>query len=401
MELLKKMRLFIFIFLTIAMATISTNLADCTAVYAKEKEFVFQKNELMVNGKDSESIVFLILGDGFQATEQSLFDEKANELMNYILDTDPYSDMKQYMNFYSVNVISNESGAATNTNALKDTYFQCSYNFYYNIERLLAPTNSDKVYEIADYYVPDYDCILMLVNDERYGGSGGSIATASINESSFEIMLHEMGHSIGGLSDEYWAGTQYAHESENMTQISDPAKVPWSDLIGIDGIGVYPYEENSSWYHPSQNCKMEYLGKQYPFCKVCSGILKDELQELRWKTKDIYCYNDLLSMIRISPAKKTLYVGDATKKSITISANFPEFLYQVNQFTQTEIDIDHMEVLFTYQSSNPKVASVSKTGKITAKKKGSAEITVTAKMADGTSEEFYLEITVRQSKTKK
>lgn len=59
---------------------------------------------------------------------------------------------------------------------------------------------------MLDDYCPFYDIALILVNSTKYGGGGGSYAVASINSYSYEIMLHEMGHSIAGLADEYWAG---------------------------------------------------------------------------------------------------------------------------------------------------------------------------------------------------
>jgi hypothetical protein len=361
----------------------------------------FTKNELLINGKDSGSIVFFIVGDGFRKEDQELFNQKAAEVKDYIINTYPFNELKDYMNFYSLNVISNESGAADNTNELKDTYFQCSYNYAYNIERLLAPVNSYAAVELADYYVPDYDYILMIANDDRYGGSGGFIPVASTNEYSYEILVHEMGHSIGGLSDEYWAGSYYAYESVNMTQEADPGKVPWSDLIGVNGIGVFPYTEDPSWYHPSENCKMEYLGKEYPFCEVCARTLENQLEDLRWKTNSINSYQDLLSKITVAPAKKTLYIGDSSGKTVKISAKIPAILKKVSNFTETDVNADNMQVKITYKSSNTKIASVSAGGTITAKSKGKAVITVIASLVDGTSMTYQINISVMQAKSKK
>lgn len=398
MNVIKKVYLHRFLAIFLLTVIIVGTMFQGSIVLAESQVPKFHKNKLMVHGKDSESIVFLIVGDGFQKDEQELFNKKAKELEEYIITTSPFSKMKKYMNFYTLNVISKESGAADNRGDLKDTYFQSSYNFEYNIERLLAPTNLWAAYDLANYYVPDFDYILMLVNDERYGGSGGAIPSASINTASYEIMLHEMGHTIGSLADEYWAGSQYATETSNMTQEKNPKKVPWSDLIGQNGIGVYPYSADPTWYHPSKNCKMEYLGKEYPFCEVCVRTLKSKLQDLRWQTNSVYTYVELLSKITVTPLKKTLYVGGTTGKSTTIKAKFPAILHQVNSLTKTVVDVDRMEVKLTYKSSNPQIAQVSTSGKITAKSKGSTVITVTAQLANGTSKKLSFNLKVLEAK---
>ena len=200
------------------------------------------------------------------------------------------------------------------------------------------------------------------------------------------------------MADEYWAGSQYATEASNMTQEDDPSKVPWSDLINKNGIGVYPYDEDPTWYRPSTNCKMQYLGKEYPFCDVCSRALKSNLEESRWQTNSIQTYSDLLSQINVSPLKKTLYLRGTNGNSTTIKVKLPAILHRVNKFTQTEVEVDNMEVTLKFKSKNPQIAQVSKSGKITAKSKGNTQITVTAKLADGTSKKFNINVKVVDTK---
>ena len=93
---------------------------------------------------------------------------------------------------------------------------------------------------------------------------------------SLEIVLHELGHTIAGLGDEYWPGADQITETPNTTRQSKPALVPWAKLVGTDGVGVYPFpESNNSWYRPSQDCKMQYLGRKHDFCAVCKAALTE------------------------------------------------------------------------------------------------------------------------------
>ncbi len=237
----------------------------------------FKKNNLVVEGKDSQSIVLGILGDGYTKNEQGSFDKTAKEVANYIISSDPFNQMKGKMNIYSVNVNSQESGAGDSPSDRHNNYFGSCYNNG-GIQRLLVANNTSKVKSVAKQAIGQCDAIIVIVNDNRYGGSGGEIITTSTDSTINETVLHEMGHTIGKLSDEYWAGQQYAHESPNMTR--SKSSPPWKDLMGKNGVGVYPYSENPSWYKPSNNCKMQYLGKEHPFCPVCQRQLLKRMKEI-------------------------------------------------------------------------------------------------------------------------
>lgn len=51
--------------------------------------------------------------------------------------------------------------------------------------------------------VPNWDRILVLVNDITYGGSGGPLLGSSVHPQAPDIIRHEYGHSFTGLADEY------------------------------------------------------------------------------------------------------------------------------------------------------------------------------------------------------
>lgn len=377
---MNRLRRIIIVFLTLVILGINLNSNAKAESINKE----LNKNELLINGNDAQSIVFLIVGDGFTEEEQDIFNTKAEEIKNYILDTEPFIDYKDYINVYSLNVVSKESGASDNPGKLKNTYFQCSYN-YYNIERLLVPQNY-KAYDLAESYVPYYDNIIMVVNDQRYGGSGGGISVTSINEESYEILLHEMGHTIANLKDEYWLGGKYADEGVNMTQESDPNKVPWSDLIGINGVGVYQFEEDPSWFRPHERCKMQYLGKEYSFCEVCNRALDKGLNARKWQSALYNAQYDLLHNIDVSLEDKTLYVGGTIDNSVQINTELPSALNKVNELNLETLTEEKVEITIQYIADNPQVATVSKTGKITAKGVGTTIVNVIAQLEDGTEE---------------
>jgi len=108
---------------------------------------------------------------------------------------------------------------------------------------------------VADY--PDVDQIVLLVNDARFGGSahaGGGIAIAS--RVSPGLALHEMGHSLAGLGDEYVDATLEglvpsvpgAAAPLGANIADDPSAPPWAhwlqvgDVPGIDRDPSAPFE---------------------------------------------------------------------------------------------------------------------------------------------------------------
>ncbi len=57
------------------------------------------------------------------------------------------------------------------------------------------------------HLAPDqHDTVIVLVNDEEYGGSGGGVSVSSTGPEMGETLLHELGHTLGLLADEYGGG---------------------------------------------------------------------------------------------------------------------------------------------------------------------------------------------------
>lgn len=231
------------------------------------------------NLADKDAFILLILGDGFTKEEQDKFFNESKIMAEYVMDTSPYDEFTDVIKIYAIGVESKESGAKADKainqeqadQDTRDTYFGAAF-WTGGMQRLVAVdrTGQNKANAIKKEHLPEADFSIILVNSDTYGGSGGSICVLSLNSESRETMLHELGHTAAGLSDEYFAGASYAGEFANMTAESDPEKVRWNRFIGKNGVGVYEYDNGGDgWYRPHENCKMRFLGKQYEFCEVC------------------------------------------------------------------------------------------------------------------------------------
>ena len=182
---------------------------------------VFPVDSIVYNGDRNKNINIIIMGDGYLNSQLANFVNDSKNACDYFFTVTPFKEYKNYFNVYTIKVPSAESVTDHPRTApdcppetvhpllFVNTYFNSTFDSY-SIHRLLVPSDYTAVNNVIINNFPLYDLKSMLVNTLFYGGSGGSTATASLNQSSNEIILHEIGHSFANLADEYWAGDTYA-----------------------------------------------------------------------------------------------------------------------------------------------------------------------------------------------
>ena len=245
------------------------------AVLAKTQSFDVDTISMTGNIDDRINIVFL--SDGYQEEELDKFIEDVHWMEDALLGKSPYKEYRSYFNSFAIKVPSAVSGAANDPDSLIDNYFGSTFNTA-GIWRLVTARRSSRIQSVLRDNFPQYDQVVLIVNDSRYGGSGGWAATSTTNQAGPEICIHEIGHSFAGLSDEYWAGPQYARENINMTQEADREKVKWKNWLDYRGTGIYSHSESPSWKRPHQNCEMRFLNRQ--FCPVCQEAITDRILDM-------------------------------------------------------------------------------------------------------------------------
>ncbi|MFD9502001.1 M64 family metallopeptidase [Streptomyces sp. NPDC060035] len=228
---------------------------------------------LQETGPSASRFDVVIVGDGYTASEMGLLRQHAQSKWNEIADTAPWNTYRQSINVWLVNVVSNESGVdndpsqGVNRDTALDMYFNCG-----GIERLLC-LNESKAKEYAAQ-APEADAILAVGNSATYGGAGyPSLATVSGgNAQAGRIAIHELGHSVGGLADEYYTpGTAYTGgEPKEPNVTTDPSGSKWASYLGLstpDGgvIGAYQggHQYERGIYRPSQDSLMRNIDKPF------------------------------------------------------------------------------------------------------------------------------------------
>ncbi|PQV48277.1 putative secreted protein (Por secretion system target) [Jejuia pallidilutea] len=260
---------------------------------------VFQVETIKLAGDNNNRINIVILSDGYQESELDQFVTDATNFSTELFSQSPFLEYSDYFNVYAIKVPSNESGAdhpATATDVTEpltpiktvDTYFNSTFDgfgshrlLFYGIDWPSSNIARSKIISVLADNFPAYDSALILVNSTVYGGSGGEFPMSSMATNANEIAIHELGHSLFDLLDEYYPGDGRLREDINATKESDPSVIKWKNWLGDNGVGIYAYGtsgEAATWNRPHQGCKMRYLG--FPFCSVCKEGMVEKIHDL-------------------------------------------------------------------------------------------------------------------------
>ncbi|MCX4984597.1 M64 family metallopeptidase [Streptomyces sp. NBC_00572] len=154
----------------------------------------------------------VFMGDGYTAAEMPAFRADLERHLYTLWSIEPFASYRSYINVWAVEAPSAESGVDCDPGLdapVRDTALDMGFWGGCNpgsVQRLLT-VDSRKAGALADL-VPGTSRanrqIVALAHSSTYGGAGGSYATASGgNALSSLITPHEIGHSLGGLQDEY------------------------------------------------------------------------------------------------------------------------------------------------------------------------------------------------------
>jgi hypothetical protein len=227
---------------------------------------------------DGEGLHWIITGDGFTADEQQDLVRAAMAMSKGITEAPELARHAAILNIHVLTAISRDSGVETGTSQTRRTAFDGSLGCA-GIERI-ACVDWDKVHLAVIAARVPFDDIAVVLNTETYAGSAtASGLIVSRHPKASAITLHEMGHLLAGLGDEYVddmlagdaAGKYHEGMFPNVTTNDDPARIPWrhwfvdpSRLPGAPGdAGVGRFEgafySANGFYRPTQNSVMRSL----------------------------------------------------------------------------------------------------------------------------------------------
>lgn len=302
-------------------------------------------HEVEVNGSRGKRINMVFLSEGYKSDQMGLFATHVQGAVDYLFTREPWSRYRSYFNIYRIEVASVDSGTdygyeisndpdgpqgpelpvVTVAKQSRNTYFSSGFNTPTSTNLMtVGKAGSDLAYGLLNKHVPEYDIPIMLVNEPRYGGSGGPIALASADEYSVEILEHEIGHSFAKLTDEYDFNIPGypATEQINATTKTQRSQVRWQQWIDNDTllptpegpdfqftetVGLFEgaHYRTSGWYRPHDNALMKWLG-------LPPGAVTREAIVLAY-------YSKISPLEGFSPVQKTL--SATTRQSFSFSVD--------------------------------------------------------------------------------
>ena len=161
---------------------------------------------ILYNGEPDNRIDLVFVGDGYLESELPAYGPRCLAALDELFAEEPFSSYRPFFNAHRVDVVSAESGVDNDPVEGIDRDTALGMTFFCNgIERLLCVSVSAAT--DAANAAPDVDQIFAVANSTKYGGAGYSSADigtfSSDNTGSLQVAIHELGHSLGNLADEY------------------------------------------------------------------------------------------------------------------------------------------------------------------------------------------------------
>lgn len=251
-------------------------------------------------GGDSEKCIDVaIVAEGYTQEEMDTFYKDAQIACEQILSHAPFDKLKDRFNFIAVAASSEDSGVSIpGKNVWKRTALSSNFDTFYS-DRYLTTGHVKDLHNVLAG-IP-YEHIIVLANTDTYGGGGiynFYTLTTAHHELFKPVVVHEFGHSFGGLADEYFYDDQYSNTypsdtepwEQNITTLKD-FDSKWKDMLPkgtpvptppitdpnkiYTQIGVYEGGGYCSKgvYRPVMECRMK-INDAPGFCPVCQRALE-------------------------------------------------------------------------------------------------------------------------------
>ncbi len=247
----------------------------------------------------SHCIHIAFISEGYQENEMTTFMQDCLTAYRAMFSHEPFKSLRKSFNVVAVKAPSEESGTSSPSLGIwKKTALHSHFDTFYS-DRYLTTLN---LKDLHDWLAgTPYEHIIILVNSDQYGGGGilNSYNLTSTHHSNFKpVVVHEFGHSFGGLGDEYAYETEqipmYPPGVEpwepNLTTLTD-FHGKWEDLIE-EGTPIPTPESTSKKtirhrvglfegagyalkgvYRACQDCRMR-TNENPIFCPVCDRHLR-------------------------------------------------------------------------------------------------------------------------------
>ena len=196
--------------------------------------------EIQRSGPPERKLDLLILGDGYTKGECAAFETQARKFSEALFSVEPFRSRRDDFNVRALCPPARESGVSRpSTGIHRDSPVGATFDAF-GLERYVLAFDNRRFREVASQ--APYDFVAILVNAETYGGGGIQGLYATVAAGSLwapYVFVHELGHHIAGLADEYFTsdvaylpGERIEPWERNVTTLPDPARPKWGATPG-------------------------------------------------------------------------------------------------------------------------------------------------------------------------
>jgi hypothetical protein len=250
---------------------------------------------LQVTGPASERLNLVILGDGYTAAEMQKYRDQVEKHLNIQWSFEPFKSYRNYFNVYMIEVESPVSGISCDPddgNVRRATPLRLEYAgtcpATANARGITFGSGGSAVLNALAAQIPGVVAAnrqtLTLANTNTYGGIGGTDATTSGGSPQGPLISpHELGHSLGGLQDEYPYSTRNVpgpvstggepssiHHTKYTVEQMLAGQFKWWRWLGeesLSGGKIDRYESGNTnccnIWRPSEHSMMRWLGNYF------------------------------------------------------------------------------------------------------------------------------------------
>ena len=266
---------------------------------------IYHTFEVVKTGNPTHCVDIVLIPEGYLASQRTKFEEACQFFADEFFKYSPFKENRNRFNIVAVWAPSLDEGVTIPGEYVwKRT--ATGANFYtFDSERYLTISDFQQLRDIASHVA--YDFIYVLSNTQKYGGGGiynfYGISAAHHPALTGKVYLHEFGHLMLGLGDEYVGGVAFnemypanrepwepnlttlvdfdkkawKRMLDDQTPVPTPATKEYANILGVFEGGGYV---SKGVYRPRQQCLMNQLHLSDSFCPVCQKAITDSIDFL-------------------------------------------------------------------------------------------------------------------------
>lgn len=265
----------------------------------------------------TDCVDIAIVAEGYTPVQMGKFYHDCNRVVDALFAREPFLSLKNRFNVVAVATPAEETGPSIPHNGIWHTSPAGSHYDTFYTDRYLMTQDMHSIYDLLSG-VP-FEHILVMVNSDTYGGGGiyNQVTCFTSDHPTFkEVLVHEFGHSYGGLADEYayddmdseWYPADTEPWEPNITTLKDFSS-KWADLMpkkqsiptplnpnvpdfkkidkndaktmevlnkATQVVGVFEGAgyQSKGCYRPAQECRMK-INEVEDFCPVCARAIRN------------------------------------------------------------------------------------------------------------------------------